>query len=257
MVLRGLLPRPKAFIVLNANPGMENSASLELVEKSATRCAEAGIPFITAEGPNLYSDLLNNAKMSRLDNPPYWTKNRTTGKRGRLSQGCTQEYKIAPMRRALRLYLHRTFGVSLETRRPPNVEMWIGFTEDETKRIKPCDVKYVTFRYPLIELGYNKEKLAGFYLQHSLETPARSVCNACFSNGLAFFEDMYWNRDADWEQAVAVDESVRDLRHLGITDEVFVSGALVPLKDLPKLSFLKDDQNKYKEHRCNSGVCFL
>lgn len=260
MVLRGHIEKPDPFLVLNADPGMEDSRSYEFVAKAKKRCLEAGIDFITAEGPNLYEDLCDLGRGlwvdSRIDNPPYWTKNKETGKIGRMRQTCTPAYKITPMRRALRLYLNDKFGISLVTKRLPLVETWIGFALDESSRCSESDVKYIELSFPLIEQGMDRFKVEGYYLQHGIEKPPRSVCVACFANGLSHFEDMYMNRPDDWDKAVAVDEAVRDMSQVGIKDEVYVSSTCVPLKDLPGMRFKKQDAD-YREHRCNSGACFL
>lgn len=258
MVLRGDIEKPESFAVIRANPGMENGVSLQFAELAAQRCEENGIRFITASGPNLYADLvgLPNSTKTRIDNPPYWTKNRETGKRGKLKQLCTGFYKVAPMRRALRLELESKFGISLVTKRIPPVEMWLGFASDESRRVKPSFVKYVTLKYPLIELGMDRAKVEGYYLKNGIPKPPRSVCSACFSNGLAHYEDMYFNRPEDWDKAVAVDDAVRDMTRLGVKDEVFVSPTLVPLRDLPSRNFLSGT-SEGKEHKCNSGACFL
>lgn len=260
MVLRGHIEKPEHFLVLNADPGMEDSRSYEFVKTSKARCEVAGIDFITAKGGSLFDDLVSLGagtwQKGRMDNPPYWTKDRVTGKIAKLRQGCTGFYKIAPMKRAMREYLHTKFNVSRETRRPPGVESWIGFAADEAKRRSPSRDKYITLTYPLIERGYDRAKVEGYYLQHGIEKPPRSVCVACFANGLSHFEDMYVNRYDDWLRAVAVDESIRDMSQVGVKDECFVSSSCVPLKDLPALNFKKKDAD-YREHRCNSGACFI
>lgn len=261
MVLRGHIERPHNFVVLNADPGMEDERSYEFVKLSKRRCAEAGIPFVTADGPNLYSDLILTPYVgeSRLDNPPYWVK-KPNGKIGRLRQKCTGAYKIAPMSRARRLLLKQLCGVSLKTKRISRVDVWVGFAADEANRVTAKKTakgpKYLHLRYPLIERGITKARMAGYYLDHNIPKPPRSVCAACFANGLAYLQDMYLNRPGDWEKAVAVDEAVRDLRHIGIKWPVFVSSTCIPLKDLPALGFKQQDAD-YREHRCNSGVCFV
>lgn len=258
MVLRGHIEKPKNFLVLNADPGMEDARSYEFVAAAKLRCADAGIDFVTARGPSLYREIVDLKQSGRIrfDNPPYWTKNRTTGKLGRMRQKCTGFYKIEPMRRALRRYLNERFGVSLVSKRLPKVEQWIGFAADESSRSSVSEVKYCLNRYPLIELGMDRAKVEGYYLKHGIVKPPRSVCVACFANGLAHFEDMYFNRPDDWDKAVAVDDAVRDLSQVGIRDEVFVSQSLVPLRDLPSKDFLRGTKEG-AEKRCNSGVCFL
>lgn len=263
MVLRGGLPKPERFLVLNADPGMEDSRTYGFVAQMRERCAAAGIAFITAPGPNLYRELTEFRALGikRLDNPPYWTKNPTTGKVGRLQQNCTRHAKIRPLRRAMRQWMADNMGVSVGSTRLPHVETWIGFALDESNRaekaLKQKDIpKYNSLRFPLIELGMDRAKVEGYYLKHDIEKPPRSVCNACFANGLKYFEDMYYHRPDDWDKAVAVDESIRDLSIAGVKDQCFVSSTCIPLKDLPRLSFKKGDED-YADHRCNSGACFI
>lgn len=260
MILRGELPKPPNFIVLNGDPGMENSQSYEFVDSARQRCRMAGIPFETVRS-SLYHDLMTFKQrgLTRLDLPPFWTRDRETGKLGKLQQGCTRFYKIAAIRRSLRLHMFRYHGVGLESRRPKPVTCWIGFAADEQNRADACesDVRYIRHEYPLIQLGLTKQMLRDYYRERGIPEPPPSVCNACYSNGLAFLEAMYLDRPDDWEQAVAVDEAIRDLRQLGVRDECFVSSTLIPLKDLPGLNFLKGQSELRRKHGCNSGACFL
>lgn len=259
MVLDGTIPRPENFYVINADPGMEDERSYHFVAVARERCKAVGIPFVTAAGPNLYTGLLalKESKAIRFDHPPYWVKN-LNGKRGKLKQECTRHFKIEPMRRALREILAKDFRISRVAKRGlPKVETWIGFGADESGRVKKhSGTKYIELRYPLIELDYTRAKVSGYYLRTGEPKPPRSVCVACFANGLAHFEDMYINRPNDWEKAVTIDESIRDLSPIGVKLPAFVSATLVPLKDLPDLDFMRGTPEG-KEHRCNSGVCFV
>ncbi len=186
MLTRGLIERPKNLVVINSDPGMEDERTYAYVAKTAARCAEAGIDFIRADGPNLYEDILALKKSgkTRFDTPPFWTKNRETGKRGALLQNCTTHYKIAPMRRALRKWLHEKHGINRGTKHLPTIEQWIGFSADEADRVKESDVKYIQLRFPLIEQGMTKARIEGWFLQNGVPRPPRSVCAGCFANGL-------------------------------------------------------------------------
>lgn len=259
MVLCGEIEKPFNFVVLNANPGMERRKTRLLIEENRRRCAEAGIDYITAQGPNLFNDIVNTQfdGSTRLDNPPYWTKDEN-GKRGRLMQKCTHHYKIAPMDRALRHYLSRKHGVSWNTKRirPGFVEKWIGFAHDEWHRCSESDVKYIRFRYPLIERKMDKAKCVGWFLKNNRPLPVRSVCNGCFANGLAMFKEMYETEPEDWTQAVACDNALESWKGRIAQQEVFVSASLVRLRDLPAINFGMEDEDM-SEHHCNSGVCFV
>lgn len=260
MMLRGDIAIPKPFLVLNADPGMENRRTHEFVKDIAARCEAVGIRYIRAKGPNLKEDLLTFKERgaTRIDNPPYWTKNRETGKRGTALQKCTAFYKIKPMRRELRLVMREMFGVSLESKRLPKVESWIGFAADEANRAAKAtsDVKFINLRFPLIEMGLSKAQVVGYFLKHSIQRPPPSVCNACFSHGLNFLRDMHDNRPDEWDEAVQIDEAIRDMRQVGINDEVYVSKTLIPLRTLAELDF-NVPELPGQNYKCNSGVCFV
>ena len=259
MVLRGDLERPNYLAVLNADPGMENSNTYDLVAKMKQRCEDAGVYFETVEGPNLYEDLVNNKQKSRLDNPPYWTKNPDTEKKGRLVQKCTQHYKIAPMNRAVRRLLYEWHGINPESRRPGQnvVERWIGFSADESHRVTRSDKVFEYFRFPLIEKGMTTSDVWAYFKKIGEPLPDRSVCNACFANGLRALREMYYNRPKDWEQAVRVDQAVRDLSHCGVRDGVYVNSTLLSLPVLAERDFQLDDSLEQEEHACDTGHCFI
>lgn len=259
MVLRGEIEVPDNFLVLRADPGMENNETYRYARWMEGLCRDRGIDYRVADGPDLYEDLisLEEKDVDRLDNPPYWTKDED-GKIGKLRHKCTRKYKIAPMDRFIRKYLEKNFGISRKSTRlgEGRVEKWIGFSRDETQRIKPPSRKYIRFRYPLIDLGMTTEDVIQYYEDRNLPRPPRSVCNACFANGIDTFEEMYNNRPEDWEQAVEVDEAVRDLSAIGVEDEVFVSHTGKPLKQLAEEGFTDSVEDK-DEYSCDSGYCFV
>jgi hypothetical protein len=260
MILRGNLPKPKNFVVLNADPGMENSETYKYVEMMFDECKKHGIYAATVDGPNLYEDLVNlsNTKKRRIDNPPYWTLDERN-KVGRLRQKCTQVYKIAPMDRAIRAILAARFGISMKSKNIGHgiVEKWIGFSYSECHRIKPSKQKYVRFEYPLIDLKMKNEDVIRYFIDNDLPLPPRSVCNACFANGLDTFRDMAANRPDDYEQACKVDDAIRDLTQINVKDKCFVSRTMKPLRELKK-DLLSNDEHGDLDDKwsCDSGYCF-
>lgn len=255
MVLKGDIPRPENFLVLNADPGMENSVTYRYVAKMRALCVEAGIPFATAPGPNLHLDLvqLKLTKAKRIDSPPYWTLSKK-GKVGQLMQKCTRYYKVEPMDRFLRKYLEANYGISAISRRigVGTVEKWIGFSADEAHRVKPSRQKYISFAYPLIDRDLTNDDVLAYFKSIGEKPPPRSVCNACFANGSDVLTDMKLTRPADWAQACEVDESVRDMSGVGVNDTVFVSRSCKPLKD-----FEPDSSSNGDDWACDSGYCFV
>lgn len=259
MFLKKDLPLPENFVVLNADPGMENSGTYAYVKLMKSECEKAGIRFITVEGPNLYQDLINlkSTSKTRLDNPPYWTLSEK-GKVGRLQQGCTKFYKIAPMDRQIRKELFALHGISIKSKRIPenSVHKLIGFSFDEQHRIKNPQAKYTAFRFPLVEMGFTNSDVLAYFALNKLPIPPRSVCNACFANGLDTHKECFTNRPGDWAQTVAVDEVIRDLSQIAVKDRVFVSKTCIPLTQLAAQGFSLGSKEDDDEYACTSGYCF-
>lgn len=265
MILLGILQRAKNLAVFNADPGMENSDSYRFAAAMRSRCEELQIDFITANGPSLLDDLVSLKKSgkSRLDNPPFWTPSRTGKKVGRLTQKCTQFYKISPMDREVRLWLNNRYAIGIKQGAwlgVGTVEKWIGFTADEQDRadglVASKHQKYVRFRFPLIEAGMTKTDVVAEYIKHDIPIPPPSLCNACPYSGLRRLKKMHDERPDDWLQAVAVDEVCRDLRQIGVDESCYVSSTLIPLQQLADMDFKLDDPMKNDLHQCSSGVCF-
>jgi len=258
MVLRGIIPRPKRLLVQYADPGMENSGSYVYRDMLFDELKKADIPCAIVPGPSLYRDIitLRERSATRIDSPPYFVA-KANGKRGQLMQKCTQYYKIAPMNKHLRQWIRHKYWC--RSVRPGMIERWIGFTADEQMRIKPSRTQYVTFRYPLIELGLSKCDLASWYKSENIPIPPRSVCNACFANSVEFYRKMSAERPADFQQACAVDETVRDWSQVGVVYPVFVSDTLKPIREITSdnTDNIKDYHYDLESQACTSGFCFV
>lgn len=260
MVLLGDIPRPDNFLVLHADPGMENRRTYEYVEMMFEECSKQGISAFTVDGPNLYEDLTRGTTKTRIDNPPYWTVDED-GDVGKLMQKCTKAYKIEPMDKALREWMECEMDIKKNNCRLGYgvVEKWIGFSFDEMHRVKGPRQKYQRFGFPLIDLKMTNADVVDYFLDNDLPIPPRSVCNACFANGLKTLRQMYEERPEDWEQAVRVDRSIRDMSAWGVDQTAFVSRTTMPLEELARRGFdvsgeLEDDDDDYS---CDSGFCFV
>lgn len=257
-VLEGEIARPPNFLVVNSDPGMENTDTYRFVDAYRRECQAAGIPFLTVRR-NLYQELLvaKASGRTRFDLPPFWTRNRETGKKGRLLQRCTKEYKIGPMDRAIRAWLWENLGIPRYSRRigTGTLVKWIGFSSDEWHRIKEAKQKYVDFAYPLIEAKVHSSTYAAWFLAHGRAIPPRSVCSACYANDVQHFKTMHAERPENWSQAVMIDDEIRDLSQFGVKDECFVSSTLVPLRTMAAMNF--ENLHDQELVSCHSGHCFV
>lgn len=260
MVLRGEIVPEAKLIVTCANPGMEHPLTHVHTQAMEVRCKAAGIPFLRTH-ENLYEGLIG-AKASgrtRFDFPAFFTKNKTTGKIGKMTQRCTKEYKIAPMDRLARHWMDANLGISKKSKRIGEKILckWIGFSWDEVHRIREHEcAKYVCFDYPLANRKITNPMLLDYYAKNNLVCPPRSVCSGCFANDAAYFKELHDNWPTAWAQAVAVDESIRDLSQFGMQDECYVHASCVPLTELAKAGF-PEKKKKDDNQTCFTGHCFI
>jgi len=100
------------------------------------------------------------------------------GKGGLLMRQCTSDFKIIPIQRKIR-----------ELRGKEQVSQWIGISLDEVSRMKPSRKKYITNRWPLIELRMTREGCLQWMSKNGYPIPPRSACSFC-----PFHSDKEWLR---------------------------------------------------------------
>jgi hypothetical protein len=169
---------------------------------------------------------------------PAYTNN-PVGEHGQAFRTCTQRWKISPMRR---------WTQSHRDGKP--VEMWIGISTDEALRMKPSDVKYITHRWPLIEMGMSRKDCVKWLESHSIEVPPRSACTFC-----PYHNTEEWRRikatPEDWEEAVSVDRAIRKARP---PYDLFVHPSRKPLEDVDLRTLEEMGQMRLWDEEC-TGIC--
>jgi len=144
---------------------------------------------------------------------------------GMIRRQCTTEYKITPIRRALRGM------VGIAGKRSPDVpvvEQWIGISLDEVIRMKPSMEKWQVHRWPLIEQRMSRNDCRAWLESHGYPCPPKSACIGC-----PYHSDAEWRRlrTADpegWADAVDLDRVIRNgLR--GIHGELYLHRSGMPL----------------------------
>ena len=78
---------------------------------------------------------------------------------------CTTEFKINPIRKALRKY------------KP--VIQWIGISLDEAHRMKPSRDDWIENRWPLIDLRMKRHDCLRWMQEKGYPQPPRSACVFC------------------------------------------------------------------------------
>jgi len=159
---------------------------------------------------------------------------------GRALRTCTQRWKIAPMRRWIQ-----------KLRNGQPVEQWLGISLDEVQRMKQSNVKYITNRYPLIEMKMSRWDCKLYLERNGLEIPPRSACVFCPFHSRSEWRDIRDNAPEDWSKAVQVDKAIRKARP---PYDLFVNVQRKPLEDCDLDNEIDKGQLSLWENECE-GLC--
>jgi hypothetical protein len=195
-------------------------------------------PIIVVKPGDLADDILKSAedRTQRVSNPPLYTVK--DGKAGMLGRSCTRDYKIYGVRReAKRIYQERHGKVSEGC-----IKMWIGISSDEASRWSESAVKYIENRHPFLEkatnvsggsgLWFSRNDCAKWLAKHGYPTPTKSACSFCPMRSNASWKQL---RDTDpeaWEQAIKVDNAIRNGLYNMNADQAFVHRSNKPLEEV-------------------------
>lgn len=158
-----------------------------------------------------------------------------SGEPGKLSNYCSSYWKREVVKRWANAQ-----GVTA-------VDLWLGISVDETRRVQKEKAGKWRTRYPLIERRMNRGNCVHF-VTHELgwPTPPRSSCNNCPNHNQDEWREIK-ARPVDWAQAIQVDRQIRER-----DPHAFLHPDMVPLEE----ANLDDSNGVLFGHGCTSGHCF-
>lgn len=220
-------------VAIHADTRHEFSGTYIFAEKWSLWLEEHGLRVVV---------VANHEKINIIDKwggiqlPAYTT---TLKGAGRIRRQCTHEWKIRPLRQWLQ---------KNKDRKP--VEMLIGISTDEYKRMRDSDVKYITNLYPLIEKRMSRNDCKDWLVDHNIPVPPRSACVFC-----PFHSTQEWQyikaSKPDWEKAIKVDMLIRKARP---PYDLFVHPARKPLINVDLLTMEEKGQMRLWDSEC-TGIC--
>lgn len=156
---------------------------------------------------------------------------------GVFDRQCTSDWKVAPIRRWLQT-----------NRNKGPVDMLLGISLDEYRRIKPSGVKYITNHYPLIDKRMTRQDCRMYLARAGVRTPPRSACVFC-----PFQSKNEWRSLAieDYAKALMIDHKIRKARP---PRDLFVCVQRKPLNECDLLSDEDKGQLSLWENECE-GLC--
>lgn len=161
--------------------------------------------------------------------PPVFISN-TPGEHGGITwRQCTRDFKVVPIKRKIREIL----GVGARARiEPGTVEQWLGLSADEAQRVSRSRDAYVTFRWPLVEVGLTRSAVIAWFNERYPGQPLpRSACVGCPFHSAREWVAVRKSDPEMWERTVAMDESLRNGRNIGLTTPAYLHTRCLPLNE--------------------------
>lgn len=245
---------PRVDYLLHADTGHEMSGTYEYARRMTPWLGERGLTVVTVEGRRREVVVKDWGKRGDSEHtrvsiqiPAFTVANADPTSHGQTRRQCTEDWKIAPQRRFLNQELRRR-GLK---RNPGIVEAHMGISSDEYFRMRDSDVQYIVNRYPLIERRMTRRGCEAWLAAHDIPLPPKSACTFCPLHSRALWRKLKRAGGPDWQEAVAVDQAIRDRRDL---HTLYVHPLRRPL---PEAVEIPEDagQLRLDEGPCDSGYC--
>ena len=104
---------------------------------------------------------------------------------------CTHKYKIRPIRRFIRAEL-KTNGIHNNgvLGKKPWANVWLGISTDERKRVRESDRKYISNKFPLIEMNWSRNDCISYLKNFPELKVEKSGCFMCMYQTAAGWNDL-------------------------------------------------------------------
>lgn len=185
--------------------------------------------------------LLENTFKEKFITAPVFSRIDDKTRRGR--RVCTSRYKIYPVAKEIRKQINKT-GKKLSEN---YIKLGLGFSTDESHRAKPNRIRWLQNFYPLISLGYDRQRCESILRKHNIR-PVRSACFMCPFLADREFLKMKKEHPKDFKKAVEFDKKIRNIKN----HENYLHRKMKPLD---QIHFNKDIQIDFFKTECETGFC--
>lgn len=232
MAALGEIPKPDYAV--HADTTHEMAHTYAHAKKWTPWLEERGVKVRTVVGRG--TDLFQVIPAFTLDNK---------GNTGVLRRQCTHRWKIQAIRRFIRKIVPKPT--------PECVQTIMGISLDEWQRMRTSDVKFITNSYPLVDLRMSRADCMAWLQSRGLDIPGKSSCTFCPYHNKDYWRTLKRNGGGDWEEAVAVDQAIRNVRP---NHTLYVHSEAKPLDEAVRIPEDYGAQQMEMEIPCDSGFCF-
>ena len=233
MIERGEIPNVDAAIFANVKGEPKKVEDwLAYLRTQITK-----FPIYEVTWRNLRQDILDASKGEyHRFTAPFFTKNRTTGKKGMLRRVCTADYKIKPVVQKIRELLGLQKGE--KRKEGTTVELLMGISKDEATRMKINPLKYITNIYPLIDKRLSRTDCLNWITKQGYPTPPRSACTFCPFHSAYEWQELKKDKK-EWDKVVELDRAIRSPERFNkksgaetLTDEIYLHRSCKPIDEI-------------------------
>ena len=194
---------------------------------------------------------------------PFYTKNKETGQKGMLMRQCTADYKIKPVTKKVRELLGYKKGERVDLKEV-KVEMLLGISTDELRRMRMNRLRYIDNQYPLInDFGMSRQDCIAWMKDNGYPMPTKSACYFCPFHSQSGWKEIKENDPKLFEKAVQMDKQIRDQEKYKIKnkfkDELYLHRSCEPLdkalEDDGQLDMFDGFDSICDEGICDEGMC--
>ena len=189
---------------------------------------------------------------------PFYTKNKETEQKGMLMRQCTADYKIKPVTKKVRELLGYKKGERVDLKEV-KVEMLLGISTDELRRMRMNRLRYIDNQYPLInDFGMSRQDCIAWMKDNGYPMPTKSACYFCPFHSQSTWKEIKENDPKLFEKAVQMDKQIRDQEKYKTNnkhnDELYLHRSCEPLDKA-----LEDDGQLDMfdgfDSICDEGMC--
>lgn len=127
----------------------------------------------------------------------------------------------------------------------------LGISVDEISRAKQVPEKWIERRYPLIDMGLQRQDLPPLYRKYGIEPPPKSGCWFCPNRGIHYFRRLKERDPQRFKILVEIEKEVERM-HPG-NPPTFIHR--FPLKEMKKQLSL--DDFGWGDQMCDGGYCMV
>lgn len=229
MALKGEINGVIPDYIIFADTGWEPKSIYDWIDKVNNYIKQKyNREIIFCNNGNLREDTIraiqNNTRFAGM---PFYTQSED-GTIGMSRRGCTEEYKIVPIKKKIRELL----GYEHRKRMLKHVvHLWKGISTDEIQRVKPTKDKWLIAEHPLIEnVSIDRSGCIAYVEREGLGTPAKSSCIGCPFHDFTAWRELKLNDKESWDDAVLMDKIIRDAPQY--REKLFLHRSGMPLEEV-------------------------